>query len=243
MTFYNRLVRLKHSGYLIHKILNDEDNRPFDHSVITLIISDWTGAYETSKEDITIGQILFPKGTRWDKPFPSGSHHEVDKSNWMKYSGELVSDYYQYLYVQAFESMQKSWKDILRHDDIGLLSIDQRIRNNDLITTIKRLIKHDGNTIRFSEIETILSECRHAITHSQSLLNHDKVLLSKTHTDIFMLLFDSIEYTHDKSRIKLNYPFFAKLIDFTANFNFQIYKYISINKNWSIIYGFKGYQP
>jgi hypothetical protein len=207
-----------------------------------LILNDWTGTVSNRDRHIILGNVHIPKGTLWTKAFSSGSTHVVDLDNKQEFTDRMLSDYYQLLFVQAFEALYRSWRAIVRHDDFQLYGDTDSVNPNQLLKDMKKLSNHESNTILFPEIETVLRECRHSIIHADSLINHTKLYDSDIQRRIFRELFEAIEY-NDQHELILTLDLFDTLLNFTAKFNFQIYKFISLNKGWPITEGLRGYAP
>ncbi len=241
-TFFDHIVYLKHCGKIVQNVLTYRDSWLSTRSVMGLVLDDWTGTVSDRDRRTILGNIPIPKGTLWTKAFSSGSSHVVDLDNKQEFIQKMLSEYYQHLFVQGFEGLYRSWRAIVRHDEFQLYEDVEPIKPNDLLEDIKKLSHHESNTILFQEIDTVLGECRHSIIHAPSLINHSKSFKSDIHKRIFNGLYKTIEY-NDQQELILTLELFDSLLNFSAKFNFQIYKFISLNKDWPITEGLKGYAP
>jgi hypothetical protein len=86
--------------------------------------------------------------------------------------------------------------------------------------------------LSFSEFWCVLSIVRHAITHSQSIIRKALVFKSLTHKLIFNHFFIYHECDQNNIEIRLNYDKLEKLIKSIAEFSFQIFKILSIQKDY-----------
>ena len=96
--------------------------------------------------------------------------------------------------------------------------------------------KNNNNNLRFKELWTVLSECRHAITHSQAVINLNKINKTEYHKKIFDYLFLSTVLRDNNITIELDYSSLDHLLKIVSEFAFQIYKLLSQSENldWEI---------
>lgn len=87
-----------------------------------------------------------------------------------------------------------------------------------------------NNNLKFKELLEVLSEVRHSVTHSKSIINKDKINLTPYHEKVFNFLFNHAEIDTEQIHIELDFKKFEFLINKLAEFAFQIFKAISIEE-------------
>ena len=231
--FHLRLIELVQAASIVRKSYVDQsasDLKIGIRSGAALVIRDISGPVETSGSDFIIGDITIPKGTSWAAKYFVASKSTIMQDDYDRRYKAILSDYYQYLYVQGYEALISFWIDILIHPSVSSLSV-RRIQGSELLKKIERECKHDQNNIRIKEVWSILKDCRNSITHSKSLLDLPKMFKSKHYEAIFNELFNLIE-VDNVNQISLDFRLFHRLIQTIAEYNYQIFKFISKNKNW-----------
>jgi hypothetical protein len=208
-----------------------------------LILNDWSGKTDNG----------------WALPFHSGLIKNTSKEN---YEGEMISVLsreFCLMYCQSYESLEKFFKDCVFYkakNDLkfseeikitfkidGKLTRDN-IKGGELLykvikkigkKTLQNLSKENNTNIKFGELLKILSEVRHSITHSKSVINKSKINKTKYHNQIFDFLFSYSIINNEQLKIELDFKKFEYLVLKLAEFSFQIFKAISIeeNLNWN----------
>ena len=207
-----------------------------------LIISDWTGETENG----------------WVLPFHSGLFRNTTKENYQNEMISVLSREFCFLYSQAYESLEKFFKDcvfykaknnLLFSEQIKkIFKIDgeltrENIKGGEILykaikkigkETLQTLSKENNTRIKFGELLKILSEVRHSIIHSKSVINKSKIHVTHYHVKIFEFLFSHSDIGSEKLIIQLDFKRFEYLLKKLAEFAFQIFKAISIeeNLNW-----------
>lgn len=208
-----------------------------------LIISDWTGEANNG----------------WVLPFHSGIFRNTLKENYQNEITGVLSREFCFLYSQSYESLEKFFKDCVffkATNDLmfceevkKIFKIEgqltrENIKGGDLLykaikklgkETLQILSKENNTNIKFGELLKILSEVRHSITHSKSVINKSKINVTQYHKQIFDFLFSHSEIDNFKLVIELDFKKFDYLLKKLAEFAFQIFKAISIeeNLNWN----------
>lgn len=203
-----------------------------------LVLSDWSGKTENG----------------WVLPFHSGLFKNTLKENYKNEMTSVLSREFCLIYSQSYESLEKFFKDCVffkanndsnfREAIIASFKIKELNRENmkggDVLykaikkmgkITLQRLSRENNRKIKFGELLTVLSEVRHSITHSKSVINKSKINKTQYHSQIFEFLFCYSEIDNEKFKIELDFERFEFLIKKLAEFAFQIFKAISIEEN------------
>jgi len=193
ITFFETITDFKHSSNRINSVLlkdveryTTEGARYF--SGTSLIIGDWTGP-------------TTDKG--WKLPFHTGIKKAVFKENYTLEIENLLSREFSLSFAQCYEAFETLLKDFIwikiKNDDQFRNSLSEDYSRKSLNggDRLFNLVKKAGanrfqtysnrnnNTFRFKETFDVLSEARHAITHSQGKLKTSKILKSKYHKDLY----------------------------------------------------------
>jgi hypothetical protein len=248
---FNRLISLRHNVYWINmQLLNSiakyaelDDNQLILGS--SLVISDITG----------------PTDKGWTINFYTGHKNVTMAEEYEKESQRLMSIESCYAFAQSFEGLERFFKDIVWQktqicpsffDEIKDIEKDGKksgfIENvrlkypggDKLFGFVKKATGKDflsssqtnNYNLSFSEFWCVLSIVRHAITHSQSIIRKALVFKSLTHKLIFNHFFIYHECDQNNIEIRLNYDKLEKLIKSIAEFSFQIFKILSIQKDY-----------
>jgi hypothetical protein len=209
----------------------------------TLILSDWTGKTDNG----------------WVLPFHSGLFKNTSRENYKSEMISVLSRELCLMYCQSYESLEKFFKDCVFYKAKNDLNFNEdikktfkiegvrtreNIKGGDLLykaikkvgkKTLHKLSKENNTNIKFGELLKILSEVRHSITHSKSVIKKSKINKTQYHNQIFEFLFSYSEINNEQLRIELDFSKFEYLIIKLAEFGFQIFKAISIeeNLNWN----------
>ena len=91
------------------------------------------------------------------------------------------------------------------------------------------------NNLKFKELLKVLSEVRHSVTHSKSIIKKSKINLTQYHEKVFNFLFNHAEIDNEQIHIELDFKKFEFLMKKLSEFAFQIFKAISIEEKleWS----------
>ncbi|MGV8994033.1 MAG: hypothetical protein ACOH1O_08020 [Flavobacterium sp.] len=96
--------------------------------------------------------------------------------------------------------------------------------------TLQKLSAKNNSNIKFKELFEIISNVRHSVTHSNSIILKSKINKSEYHFQIFDLLFSHLVIDEKNIKIQLDFEKFEKLIKIMNEFAFQIFKAISIEE-------------
>lgn len=240
---FSNLLEYKHTTQRFTTVLKKDaetyskDEASF-HSIAVLFISDWSGQTVNG----------------WELPFPTGSIREIEKHNYHLEVEKIITRECCLIYSQSFECLEKNFKDSVftkaKHKDHIEDAIKKSLRPGQKLTrktvpggdSLFKLIKlSGGNTfielskksninLEFGTLWSILSEVRHSITHSRSMIEKSKINHSNYH--IFKSLFRHSEIDEDSFQIEIDYKNLEQLIKTISEFAFQIFKILSLEENY-----------
>ena len=236
--FFNRLTELSHISYQIKNTLENSlkgYEKFSDEQLISssaLVISDWTGTTDNG----------------WQRNYHTGIFKQTYKRDFETQIQRIISFECCHTFAQSFEAIESFFKScvisksetVAVYFDIVSREISKNVTRENLPGGDKlfELIKkacdsefnlssnNNNSKIKFKEFWTVISECRHAITHSSSVIKVKK-LPSKSHLEIFKRLFQHNEVNSSSWQIVLNNKNLTHLIKMLAEFGFQIFKMLS----------------
>jgi len=248
--FFSTLLDYRHSTNRLNKVLKRDieiytKKGAVIHSSSALIVSDWSG----------------PTDNGWELNFNTGIFKETTKDNYESEINKILSREFCLLYSQSYEALETFLKESLfnkqlKDEELKNYIISLNNKGNYKISresmpggeklfrilkkaggqTFKDFSKQNNKNIKFKELWTVLSETRHSITHSNSIIKQNKLNRSKHHLAIFEYLFDSSEIDDNYILIELDYHKFDKIIKNISEFAFQILKTLSIEEkiDWNV---------
>lgn len=208
-----------------------------------LAITDWTG----------------PTDQGWDLVNHTGIHITTYRETYSIEIEKLISQECLYAFAQSFEALNKYLKDCvftkIKSDakycsELKILNQTafqrEEIKGGDslfrwvkiacdpLFTDYSKLNNKD---LKFKEFWTTLSEVRHAITHSNSIINIEKLKKTNYHFSIFCHLFNFEEIENNSIKIQLSFSDLSRILDRVSEFGYQVFKMLSINEklSWEIL--------
>jgi hypothetical protein len=240
--FFSTLLEYRHSTDRLNRVLkkdieiySKEEAQFFSSSA--LVISDWSG----------------PTDKGWEMNFHTGVFKNTLKNNYEQEIQNLISRECCLMYAQSFEALEKYVKDCLfdkagRDEELKKYIISLRNKQpfkfergsmpggDNLYRILKKTggktftkySKENNLNVKFSELWTVLSEARHSITHSRSIIGISKLNRSNHHTEIFDFLFNCSLIDNDSLLIQLDYYKLDRLIKRLSEFAYQILKILSI---------------
>ena len=182
---FDRILELRHTTSMINSTLNSSIKAFADYqgnfiSGSALVISDWSG----------------PTDNGWEINFHTGFRKITLKDNYENEVNRINSQECCYAFGQSFEALERFFKDCAMYK----LPTSPKCRfwiKKDSSKNIKRenlngdklfrIIKQAGDpyfseyssnnnkNLKFKELWSILSECRHAIVHSKSIIHIKKI--------------------------------------------------------------------
>lgn len=246
--YFSTLLDFIHTSRRLNKVLiSDVDTYSQTGSSYksksALVLSDWTGETDDG----------------WELPFHSGLFKRTTEENYGAEVKSILSREFCFLYCQSYEGLERFFKDCVFYkiendseykDEIQkIFKIEgfifrENIKGGDLLykaikkigkQTLLQLSKENNSNLHFKELLYVLSEVRHSITHSKSIINKSKIKLSPYHEKVFNFLFNFSESDNDQIHIELDFKKFEFLMKRLVEFAFQIFKAISIEEKleWS----------
>lgn len=240
-TYFETITDFKHAMNRLNKVLlNDVEKYKSEKSIYSsgtaLIIGDWTG----------------PTDNGWELPFHTGIDKFTEKDGYPNEINNLLSREFRLAYSQCYEALETFLKDCIDSKIINDIEFRELIKFNenysrkdlkggdyiyDLIKKAggKRLVdysKKNNNNFKFKEIFTILSEVRHSITHKKGYLEVSKIPTDKYYKSLFEFLFPKNKLEGDSILIQFDHKLLNKILDYLAEFGFQIYKILSEEDNY-----------
>lgn len=92
--------------------------------------------------------------------------------------------------------------------------------------------KKNNKNLKFKELWTVPSECRHTITHSNLNIDKSKIKITDYHFEIFNHLFYADSVNDAKIKIRLGYKKLERLLKYVAEFGYQMFKLLSQPDNY-----------
>jgi len=247
--FFTTLLDYRHSTNRLNAILT-EDAKIYSQEGATyragssLIISDWSG----------------PTDNGWEINFHTTIMKETSKENYAQEIRGIISRECCLIYSQSFEALEKYLKDSLFNKSTINIHLKEYIssmmRKNESLSRetmpggekLFKILKKTGGkafakqskknnlNIGYNELWIVLSEVRHSIVHSNSIIKFTKINRSKHHLGIFNMLFNYSKIDDDYIKIQLEYKKLEKLIKRLSEFGFQAYKALSLEENleWNV---------
>lgn len=242
--FFNRLIELRHIVYRVSNLLNRSIK-----------------SYETAKEDriiagssLIISDITGPTDRGWTINFHTGATKATFVKSYKSEVEKTISMEAGYAFAQSYEAVESLLKDLVYQktqlDPDLLPRISKLLKNgNDRAKypggdQLFKMIKIASGTyfaeysntnnynLRFQYFWSVLSDARHAVTHSQSIIKRRLVFKSDIHSAIFEHFFPYNEVNEEEIEIVLDYKKLERLLKSVAEFGFQIYKILSIQNNY-----------
>lgn len=208
-----------------------------------LVLSDWTGETEDG----------------WELPFHSGLFKRTTQENYGTEVKSVLSREFCFIYCLEYEGLERFFKDCVFYkiennpeykDEIQkILKIEgfifrENIKGGDFLykaikkigkRTLVQFSKENNSNLKFKELLKVLSEVRHSVTHSKSIIKKSKINLTQYHEKVFNFLFNHAEIDNEQIHIQLDFKKFEFLMKKLSEFAFQIFKAISIEEKleWS----------
>ncbi len=238
---FDRIIELRHTSSNINSTLKASLKRYESYQVnflsgSALVISDWSG----------------PTDNGWEINFLTGFRKITLKENYDKETQRIVSQQCCYAFAQSFDALEKFFKDCIFEKGLpskkclfGLIKKYPKNIKRESLNGIRlfKMVKMSGDpyfskysennnkSLRFKELWTILSECRHSITHSKSIITVKKLKKSEYHFKVFSFLFMHSKNADGSLIIELDFKKLSDVLDIVAEFACLVYKSISLKEN------------
>lgn len=240
--FFEVINHFKHSTNRLNKVLlKDVDlynsEHAIYHSSTSLNICDWTGTNDNG----------------WKKIFPTKIIKVTDKENYPLEIQKLLSREFGFAFAQCYEAFETLIKELItikiNTDEIFKNSLPTNkdysrnsLKGGDFIFKLinkacgKKFIyfSHNNNmNFKFKEMFNILSQIRHAITHSQGNLNASKLPMNEDYyKNLFKYLMPLNNFDTELIILKFDHKILNDLLIHLAEFGYQIFKIISKEDNY-----------
>ncbi|MDO6389677.1 hypothetical protein Q4E40_06035 [Pontibacter sp. BT731] len=237
--FFNRILDLRHSASRINTVLKRDVELVTSKDIkfisgSALIISDWTEPTESG----------------WEINFHTGVAKTTIKEDYGVEVNRIISSECCLAYAQAFEALEKYLKDCVYRkmkDDTLLVEMikceenitRERIPGGDQLfkwltkacgAKFKESSLKNNKNIKFKQFWSVISEVRHAITHSSSKVRITKIKKSDYHLAVFKHLFNYTVVDDKFYHVELDYKRLDRVIKYIAEFGYQIHKCFSLNE-------------
>ncbi len=210
---------------LINKEFKDISAKESDfYSSNALVIADWTGETDNG----------------WDLPFHTDVFTTTDSENYIIEMDKMKSRQNLINFAQSFEAFQTFLKDIIieKNDKITR----KELKFND--TIFRNLKKEGGKTfINFSKSNNrkfnfeilfeMLVEIRHSITHSNGIIEKNKIIKDFYSEALFKLLFPTSIIEKNNIILVMTYNSFSIIMTTLNEFAFQIFKIFSLESHFN----------
>jgi len=222
ITFFNRVNELNlYSLHINTQLKNSIDNlsgiTPEQTIMATLtLIHDWTGNSYENKPIKNNGEVL---------------KKNVSKKEYSDEVDIILSKYFGYSISQSFETLETFLKDCLVEKDTSL-SRSELYGGNDLFKKVKKTCassfkeysSKNKAKIPFKEFWTILSDSRHAFTHTNSKISRKKINKSIIHENIYKIMFNIKEIDNSTVLLSLDYNLYHNSMNKISEYTFQFFK-------------------
>lgn len=246
--YFSTLIDFIHTSRRLNKVLiSDSETYTQIGSIYksksALVLSDWTGETEDG----------------WKLTFNSGLFKRTTEENYGTEVKSILSREFCFLYCQSYEALERFFKDCVFYKlQADLIYRDENkevfrkkgevsrknMKGGDALydavkkigkTTLHELSMNNTSNLKFKELLEVLSEVRHSVTHSKSIIDKHKINLTPYHDKVFNFFFNHAEIYTEQVHIELDFKKFEFLINKLAEFAFQIFKAISIEEKleWS----------
>jgi len=240
-SYFETITDFKHTANRLNKVLlKDVETYTSDgaryFSGTALIIGDWSG----------------PTDRGWKKNFHTGILKSTIKEHYASEINSVLSREFALAFAQCFEALERFLKNIAREKgkidpafkelmSDKKYSTGDRLKGGDAIfdlikiaggSRFKEYSNSNNYDFKFKEVFTIFSEARHSITHSMGQLNVGKIPSTKYYKSLFEHMFPLNKLTGDKVSLVLDYMSLDRLLNYLAEFGYQIFKIFSEQENY-----------
>lgn len=226
-SFFNKSNYYFHISYRLENLLNKEfDDIIVENGVFfssnALIISDWTGATEDG----------------WELPFHTKVFTTTDKENYNIEMNKMKSRENLMNFAQTFEVFQSFLKDCITKKNSNISrnklkfndKIFQKITEEGGLTFSNYSVKNNKN-YKFEVLFNICVELRHSITHSNGIVEKNKIIKDEYSEQLFKNMIPEAKFEKDKIILEMSFISFKKNMKTINEFAFQLYKILSIESN------------
>lgn len=216
-----------HVSYRIDNLLKNESKRLMKensefHTSNAVVIADWTGPTENG----------------WELPFHTNVFTTTNENNYIEEMEKIKSRENLFNFAQSFEVFQKFLKNCIITKNPGINRND--LKSNDVILkklkveggiTFEKFSSKNNNNFNFEKLFEMLVVLRNAITHSNSVVEKNKIIKKKTYTKkLFKVLMPNAEFNKNEIILNMNLNELRSNMKIINEFAFQIFKIFSIEE-------------
>lgn len=232
--YFQRLLELRHRAYRINVVLRDA-KKDFEYvkendtlSASALIISDWSG----------------PDLNPFARNYHTGVFSRTRGRDYKQEIDHILSFQCCSSFAQGYEALEKFLKDLVylksqkdnkfcekvqaKHDRVVSRS---SLRGGDVLFGLSKFAcgsaYRDVQKVNLKILWSLISDVRHAITHSSSLIKYSKLTSSQEKLGLFKKLFYCSKICKGDVQIEIDYKNLDSLIKVLAEFGFQFFKLAS----------------
>lgn len=242
--YFQRLLELRHRAYRINSVLRDA-KKEFEYvkddeilSASALIISDWSGSEVN----------LFGRN------YHTGVFSRTRGRDYKQEIDHILSFQCCSSFAQGYEALEKLLKDLVylksqkdnkfyekvqaKHDRVVSRAT---LRGGDVLFRLCKLACGSSyrhlQKVNLKTLWSLLSDVRHAITHSSSLIKYSKLTSSGEKLGLFKQLFFCSQIGKGYVLIEIDYNNLDSLIKVLAEIGFQFFKLTSKEEklDWDIL--------
>lgn len=215
-----------HVSYRIENLLKNESKillkgKSEFYTSNAVVISDWTGPTEDG----------------WELPFHTNVFTTANKDNYLQEMEKMKSRENLLNFAQGFEVFQKFAKDCIikknyaiNRDDLKYNNLILRKLKDEGGDTFERFSFQNNNNFKFEKLYGMYVELRHSITHSNSIVEKNKIIKDHYTEKLFKIIMPEAEIKKEHIILKMNFKVFRANMKIINEFAFQIYKIFSIEE-------------
>ena len=217
-----------HVSYRIENLLKNESKillkgKSEFYTSNAVVISDWTGPTEDG----------------WELPFHTNVFTTTNKDNYLQEMEKMKSRENLLNFAQGFEVFQKFAKDCIikknyaiNRDDLKYNNLILRKLKDEGGDTFERFSLQNNNNFKLEKLYEMYVELRHSITHSNSIVEKNKIIKDHYTEKLFKIIMPEAEIKKDHIILKMNFKVFRANMKIINEFAFQIYKIFSIEEGF-----------
>ena len=217
-----------HVSYRIENLLKNESKillkgKSEFYTSNAVVISDWTGPTEDG----------------WELPFHTNVFTTTNKDNYLQEMEKMKSRENLLNFAQGFEVFQKFAKDCIikknyaiNRDDLKYNNLILRKLKDEGGDTFERFSLQNNNNFKLEKLYEMYVELRHSITHSNSIVEKNKIIKYHYTEKLFKIIMPEAEIKKDHIILKMNFKVFRANMKIINEFAFQIYKIFSIEEGF-----------
>lgn len=222
--FYQKSNYFSHISFRFENLINKEyqsyiSSKSEFYSSNSLIIADWTGETENG----------------WDISFHTGIFTITDQVNYEVEMLKMKSRHNLLNFAQNLEAFQGFLKDIIIEKNKSIKRKDLS-KNHDILLALKReggkcfidFSSSNNRNFKYDILFNMLVELRHSITHSNGIVEKNKIIKDNYSYKLFDVLFPDSIIGKEEIKLVLPYRTFSTMMKMLNEFAFQIYKIFSV---------------